>query len=108
MERTKLNKDDKKILRLLEKYGQDALDTMPRSRVRRALRVLESHSLVKVAWLEGGDYEAVMLTRDGWDLLIENPRLHNPIDWKWIITTIIAAIAAVGTIAVIFISCVKH
>lgn len=99
MEEIRLNKDEKKVLRLLIKHGQYALDTMPRSRVRRALRSLESRSLVRVAWVEGGDFEGVMLTRDGKDYLIENPRLSNPIDWKWWILAITGLIAALGALA---------
>lgn len=99
MERIKLSKNEKKVLRLLDKHGQDALDTMPRSVVRRALRRLESLSLVRVAWVEGGDFEAVMLSKDGKDYLIENPKLSNGINWKSIIDTTLWAIGAIGGLA---------
>lgn len=68
---------------------------------------LERKGLVHAAWTEGHEVEAARLTDYGKSYIQANPRLHNPIDWKWIITTIIAAVAAVGTIAVIFISCAK-
>lgn len=90
------------MLSLLDKHGGDDLDTMPRSIVRRALHSLESQSLVSVAWVEGGDYEAVRLTRDGKDYLIKNPKLKNPIDWKWIVgTTIGITTLAVTIIALV-------
>lgn len=77
---------------------------MPRSIVRRVLRNLESHSLVRVAWVEGGDFEAVRLTRDGKDYLIENPKLLNPINWNKI-AAIGAIIAAIAAVVGLFISC---
>lgn len=34
-----------------------------------------------------------------------NPKLKNPIDWKWIITTILMAITAIATTFALFIAC---
>ena len=99
MEKIELSKGEKKVLRLLNKHGQESLDTMARSLLRRVLRSLESKGLTKVAWVEGGDFEAVRLTRQGRDYLIENPRLRNPRDWKWILTLGVALIGALGSVA---------
>ena len=99
MERIKLIKEEKKVLRLLSKHGVQSLDTIPRSQVRRALRSLEEKHLIRAAWMEGGDYEAVRLTRNGSDYLVENPSLINPIDWKWWIGTAIGV--ATLTVAII-------
>lgn len=104
MGKIELTKDEKKVMRLLYKHGQDSLDTMPRSIVRRSLRRLESISFVRVAWVEGGDFEAVMLTRDGKDYLIENPRLINPVNWTKI-AAIGAIVAAIAAVIGLFISC---
>ncbi len=89
MERIKLSKAEKKVLGLISKHGVQSLDTIPRSQVRRALRSLEEKHLIRAAWIEGGDYETVRLTRNGKDYLIENPKLRNPIEWKWWIGTAI-------------------
>lgn len=108
MEYIRLSKDERQILKLLSKHGQRSLDTMPRSRTRRALRSLESRYFVRVAWIEGGDFEAVALTGDARDYLIENPRLRNPIDWRWVLTAVTAVVAALGALAgfiALFISC---
>lgn len=107
MKEPTLSKNEKKVLLLLNKHGGDALDTMPRSVVRRALRSLESQALVQVAWIEGGDYEAVRLTRDGKDYLIENPKLRNPINWKWVIGILISAATLIATIVLGCIACSK-
>ncbi len=107
MERIKLSKAEKKVLGLISKHGVQSLDTIPRSQVRRALRSLEEKHLIRAAWIEGGDYEAVRLTRNGKDYLIENPKLRNPIDWKWIIVTGLATIGSLTGIAALFVVCSK-
>lgn len=107
MKRIRLTKEEKKTLSLLYKHGGDALDTMPRSIVRRALRSLESQSLVSVAWVEGGDYEAVRLTRDGKDYLIDNPKLKNPIDWKWVVGTAMGIATLAVAVLALCIACSK-
>lgn len=106
MERIKLSKTEKKCLRLLYRHGAESLDTIARSQACRALRSLENKDMVNVAWIEGGDYEAVRISRNGKSYLIENPRLYNPINWAKI-GAIAATIAAFVGIAAIFISCVR-
>lgn len=106
MELIKLSKTEKKCLKLLYKHGHESLDTIARSQVCRALRSLEQKDLVKVAWLEGGNFEAVSITCNGNAYLIENPKLHNPINWDKL-GAIAAAIAAVAGIAALFIACSK-
>lgn len=106
MGRIKLSKTEKKCLLLLNGHGADALDTIARSLVCRALRSLERKDMVKVAWVEGGDYEAVRLSRSGKSYLIENPKLRNPIDWSKV-GAIAAIIAALAAIAALFIACTR-
>lgn len=107
MERIRLTQTEKKCLKLLNKHGVESLDTIARSQAYRVLRSLEQKDLVKVAWIEGEDYEAVRLSRSGKSYLIENPKLLNPIDWKWIILTIITAIGAITGIVALFIACTR-
>lgn len=107
MQRIKLNKTEKKCMNLLNKHGAEALDTLPRSQSRRALRSLEEKNLVRVAWIEGEDYEGVRMTRNGKDYLIENPKLRNPIDWKWLIGTAIGVATLIVAIATFFIACTR-
>lgn len=90
-----LSKTEKKVLLLLLNHGVEALDTIPRTHVRMALHSLEQMSFVWVAWIEGGEYIDVILTRNGKDYLIENPKLRNPIDWRWVISIAIA-VATLG------------
>lgn len=103
----KLSKDEKKVLRLLNTYDSEALDIIARSQVRRALRSHEKQHFVRVAWIEGGDYEAVCLTRDGKDYLIENPKLRNPVNWHWIIGVAIGIASLAVSILILCIACSK-
>lgn len=106
MERIKLSKIEKKCLLLLNRHGSESLDTIARSQVCRALRSLESKDMVNVAWMEGGDYEAVKLSHNGRSYLIENPNLRNPIDWNKV-SAIAAIVAALAAIAALFIACTR-
>ena len=94
VERIRLTKTQRRVIRLLSRYDSSALDTLPRSDVRRALRSLDDMGLTKTAWIEGGDFEVVRLTISGRDYMIENPKLRNPVNRQWVITTAIATVAA--------------
>lgn len=105
MQRIRLNKGEKRCLKVLYKHGTKALDTMPRSQLRRILRSLQNKGLVKVAWIEGGDYKSIRLTRIVRDYFVENPKLYNPIDWKWWIATLLSIATLTVAIIALFIAC---
>ncbi len=70
-----------------------------------AIYRLVTLGLVRAAFTEGNRLEAAELTTMGKQYLYDNPWLRNPINWKWIVTTCIAAIAAGAAVAVLFIAC---
>lgn len=101
MERIKLTKREKRVLRTLSRQSFAALSEFDAA----AIRSLDSQGLVQGAFIEGGGVEDAKLTNYGKEYLADNPKLWNPIDWKWIVTATIGAIAATtGTIA-LFIAC---
>ncbi len=100
MEGIKLSKDEKKVL-LLVASGGDCPDSFPAHVFAGCVRSLEMKGLVKGAYIEGGEVETVKLTYLSKDCLIENPRLHNPLDWKWIITTAIWITALTAIVVLI-------
>lgn len=106
MERIRLSATEKNVLRLLNQHGNKSLDTIAHSQVYRALNSLEQKNLIKIAWLEGGDYEAIEISRNGKSYLIENPKLRNPIDWSKT-GAIAGIIAALASIIVLFVACTK-
>ena len=66
---------------------------------------LESHNLAVCLEEEGGNVEIARLTDKGKVYISHNPGLRDPADWKWIVTTAMAAIAAIGSILALFIAC---
>lgn len=101
MERFKLTKREKRVLRLLRDNRFDLLTEMDYP----ALHELYDSGFARVAYIEGGVPEAAQLTTFAKNYLAENPKLHNPIDWKWVITTTLAAIAAGAAVAALFVAC---
>ncbi len=85
MERIKLTKREKRVLRTLSRQGFDALSEFDATSVRS----LDNHGLVQGAYIEGGGVEDARLTNYGKEYLADNPRLRNPINW--------AKVGAIGT-----------
>lgn len=53
-------------------------------------------------YIEGGEVVEVKLTSLSRQYFAENPNLHNPVDWRWVITTAISLLsAAIGVIAML-------
>lgn len=102
MEEKKLSKNEKKVL-LLVASGNDCPDSFPMHIFCGCVRSLERKGLVKGAYVEGGGVATARLTAKGRVFLAENPKLKNPLDWKWIITT---AIAVAGLITAIIFGCI--
>ncbi len=107
MERISLTKDEKRVLRLVAQDGDYLPALCPESVYIGCVRSLERKGLVKGAYVEGGGVEAVRLTDEGRLLLASNPKLANPINWRWTTTTIIAVIGALSAIAALFVACSK-
>lgn len=107
MERIKLSKAEKKVMLLVA-----AKLTRRQTAVKSDEYILSIHSLhdkglVRGAFVEGGDVEAVRLTDKGRLYLYENPNLSNPTDWSKI-SAIAGIIAAVAAIAALFVACSFH
>ena len=86
MERIRLTKREKAVMRILSKQGYEALSEFDAS----AVRSLSELGFVKAAFTEGGGVEDAKLSTMGKEYLREFPRLRNPVDWKWVVTTAIA------------------
>ena len=78
MERIKLTKREKRVLRLLCDDRFDLLTEMDYP----ALHELYDSGFARVAYIEGGVPEAAQLTTFGKNYPAENPKLRNPVDWK--------------------------
>lgn len=65
---------------------------------------LERKCLVCCAWAEGHYLEDVRMSDRGKAYMALNPSLRNPVDWKWIITTVFAIVGMIAGILALFIA----
>ena len=104
MKRIRLSSEEKTVLRMLAN-GFGCPDIYPRHVFVSAVGSLERKGLAQGAWTEGYDLDDARITRQGKVYLAHNPTLRKPVDWKWIVTTALAALAAVAGVAALFVSC---
>ena len=104
MERISLTRSEKEVLRLLG-GGLGCPDGYPRHVFCACAASLERKGLARCAWAAGHKLVDARITPYGKEYLALNPRLRNPIDWKWVVTTAIALAAVVAGFLALFISC---
>lgn len=104
MERIHLTKKERIVFRLISQ-GEECPNGFPSHTFSRCVRSLERKGLVKGAYESGGGVIDARLSPDGAIYLAENPKLTNPIDWKWIINTSIVAVGAIAAVLGLFIAC---
>ena len=97
MERIKLAKSEKRLLRYIMKSGEGKPLGMTEYDYFYAAAGLKSKGLARVAYVEGGDIEDVTPTKLGRSYYSANPMLLNPIDWG-LTVGVIAALAAIVSI----------
>lgn len=100
MERIKLTKREKRVLRTLSRQGFYALSEFDAT----AVRSLDNHGLVQGAYIEGGGVEDARLTNYGKEYIADNPRLRNPIDWGKV-AAIATIVGIIVTIVLFIIGC---
>lgn len=105
MERVRLSKAERVVLRMVASGATCASTFYPQSKFTAAVYTLSYKGFVKAAFLEGGSVEDVRLTAYGRQYLAEHPALRNPIDWRWTITTAVALVAAIAAVCALFVSC---
>jgi len=104
MERIRLSKREKEVLRLLNNIG-GCPDTYPFDVFASCVETLETNGLAKGAWVEWHTLESARILPKGETYLSLNPTLRNPIDWKWVLTTGISVIGTIVAIIALFIAC---
>lgn len=104
MEKIKLTRDEKQVFRLVMSDG-DCPDSFPSDIFAYNVRLLEGKGLVRATYSEKDTVVAAKLTHNGVVYIAKNPKLRNPIDWKWIITTILTAATLVVSARMIIIAC---
>ena len=76
MERIKLTKREKKVLRALQ---TDTFDSLSRED-KHAVFSLQAEGLVIASWYEGGEVASAHLSLKGVHYMKENPKLRNPVN----------------------------
>lgn len=104
MERIYLTKKEKTVLRLLN-CGRDCPDDFPRHIFSGCVDSLEAKGLAHGAWGEGHYLESARITSKGKDYIALYPGLGNPVDWKWVVTTVIALVGAITAMVALFVAC---
>ena len=100
MERIKLTKREKQVLRILSRQDFDALSEFDAI----AIRNLDNLGLVQGAYVEGGGVEGGRLTTMGKEYLRDNPRLRNPVNWGKV-ASVTAIVSIIVTIVLFIIGC---
>ena len=59
---------------------------------RFTICTIYSYGLVKGAYLEGGGVDDAKLTNMGKVYLMDNPKLRNPLDWKWVVAIVVVVV----------------
>ena len=104
MERIKLTKSEKQVLLHVVKHGAEQPRNITPSMFQYCLSTLREKGLIDFI----KSYSKVIdarLTNKGEAYLEQNPKLHNPIDWKGIITLIMTIIIAIATTSALFVAC---
>ena len=104
--RIKLTKQEKRVLRHVVKFGKEQPRNITPIMFHFCLSTLSEKGLVEFHSNSNIILDAG-LTLKGCAYMEENPKLRNPIDWKWIISIILSAIVAIATTLALFVACNK-
>ena len=104
MGKIRLTREEKRVLRLVY-YNHDKPNELSDHDYSSYIRSLERKGLVLGKYSVKSIVVDVRISDFGNDYIFYNPKLRNPIDWKWIITTILTAATLVVSARMIIIAC---
>ena len=102
MERIKLTKEEKQVLRLVEHYEQ-CPSTYPPKMFQACVYTLEQKGLVNAIWSTGHELAGAKLTYLGKAYMTVNPKLRNPIDLERITLAIASVSLALAIVALLIV-----
>lgn len=105
MERIVLSKRAKQVLRLLNAGVSSCPTNMSQKDFNLGALEAQGVGLALCYQEEGGEVVEARLTDLGQCYLAMNPRLSNPIDWKWTIGTAIALVSLIISIVALLVAC---
>ncbi|MBR3591141.1 MAG: hypothetical protein IKL43_09090 [Alistipes sp.] len=104
MERIKLSKSEKQVLRMVASGLHQCPDEYPSHTFSAAVRVLKGKELVTAHFREGGGVLDVRTTDYGKQYMAEYPHLRNPINWS-VVAAISSIATAIATTLALFVGC---
>lgn len=104
MERIRLTKDEKRVLRWVALKRSGRPEGMSNDGYFEAVIGLTEKGLL-VSRTNYDDVIDARSTAKGRVYCSQNPHLHNPVDWKWLATFIAALITAISTTLMLFVGC---
>lgn len=104
MQRVKLTRNERMVLRLLN-AGLDCPPSFPQHKYIAGCIGLEKIGFAQCMWATGHELVAADITTEGETYLALNPQLRNPINWKWLIGTALAAASLAISIIAFLIAC---
>lgn len=105
MERIRLTKNEKRLLRNIASGASYWPDGMSDASVAACADVLKDKGLIEATFASGHEVVFAEITHKGVMYLQENPHLRNPVDRKWLIATIIAIASVTTAILASFVAC---
>lgn len=105
MERIKLTKAEKRVLINIALQSDYLPHGYSQELYSACVALLEKKGLVRASWEEGHNIVDVHITDYAISYIEQNPKLSNPVDWKWIVTIIITSLTAVASVIALFVAC---
>lgn len=104
MQKVRLTRNEKRTLRLLA-AGLWCPDSMPFHQFAAGCIGLKRKGFAQCTRVSGHELADAQITTEGETYLAINPTLRNPIEWKWIITTIITFGAFIVSVVALLTAC---
>lgn len=104
MERIKLSKSEKQVLRMIASGLHQCPDEYPAHTFNAAVRSLKGKEFVTAHFREGGTVIDARITDYGRQYMAEYPRLFNPLDWS-MVAAISSLVATIISTLALFVAC---
>ncbi len=103
MEKIHLSKIEKQVFLRISDKEAGCPRSISATSYCYAVAVLVEKGLIEAAFNGPDEVLDASLSVKGKAYLEQNPGLNNPVDWKWIVSTILLALTATATILALFI-----
>ena len=96
MKKIRLSSKEKQVLRMLINSRNKELENKPNNKIIYAIDLLEKKGLINVIRLTDGTIWNIKISNVGKSYIKGNPKLINPINWKYIFEIIALIISLIS------------